>query len=262
MKDRQMSLPQKALGRLIRALILSMTLVGLANAQSLTVMTENYPPLNYLDEGQAGGPSVEVVRLIMEEVGLEPSIDVLPWARAYMKTSNLDGHVLFSMTRIESREKMFKWVGPLAVKRHAFYLAQGSGITLTTLDDARKLIVGVQLNGVDQDFLVKHGFDNLDGISRWQLNAKKLMSGRIDTWLASTVSADEVLRKQNLTGRIIKSIQAFERPLYIAFSKNTDDAVIDRWQGILDRLYRDGTAREIFERHDQMALFPTPSAGE
>ncbi len=254
--DRGAFLLKSVIGILVSLFLPCLPLTGVARAQSLTVMTEDYPPLNFLKDGKAQGPSVEVVRLIMKEAGEDGTIQVLPWARAYMLTSNQENHILFSMTRIESREKLFKWVGPLAIKHHAFYLLRDSGITLKSLDDARGLIIGVQLNGVDQDFLVKQRFTNLDGISHWQLNARKLMSGRIDAWLASTVSADAVLRDLHLTDRIERSIQAFERPLYIAFNKNTDDSVIRKWQAVRDRLYHDGTAREIFMRHGQIALFP------
>lgn len=246
----------KIITSMMAVLAFSIFAATAARAQDLTVMTENYPPLNYLADGKAGGPSVEIVQLIMDRLGTNSEIKVLPWARAYMLTRETENHILFSMTRIESREDLFKWVGPLAVKRHAFYTAEGSGITIKSLDDARGLIIGVQLDGVDQDFLVRNGFDNLDGISRWQLNAKKLLNGRIDVWLASTVSADEVLRQQNLTGRIKKQAQAFQRPLYIAFNKKTPDSLIERWQAIRDEIYRDGTARAIFEQHEQLPLLP------
>lgn len=225
-------------------------------AQSLTIMTEDYPPLNYLEAGEAKGASVDIVKLILERLGEKSTVRVLPWARAYMLTQHSENHVLFSMTRIESREDLFKWVGPLAVKRHAFYLRRDSGISLNSPSDARSLTIGVQLDGVDQDYLVKHGFDNLDGISNWQQNANKLLAGRIDVWLASTVSANEVIDDFNLTGQIVETVEVFQRPLYIAFNLKTPDDVIARWQAVRDELYKDGTARAIFEAHDQLALLP------
>ena len=51
--------------------------------QELTILTENLPPLNYLENGVLVGPSVEIVKEIQKRVGSQEPIQVYPWARAY-----------------------------------------------------------------------------------------------------------------------------------------------------------------------------------
>ena len=50
---------------------------------NMTILTENLPPLNYVDDGVLVGPSVEIVREIQRRVGSDAPIEVYPWARAY-----------------------------------------------------------------------------------------------------------------------------------------------------------------------------------
>jgi polar amino acid transport system substrate-binding protein len=51
--------------------------------EELTILTENLPPLNYVDDGILVGPSVETVKEIQRRIGSNKQIQVYPWARAY-----------------------------------------------------------------------------------------------------------------------------------------------------------------------------------
>ncbi|MCG6919128.1 MAG: ABC transporter substrate-binding protein, partial [Deltaproteobacteria bacterium] len=66
-------------------LVASVFLISLqpALSQELTILTENLPPLNYVENGVLVGPSVETVREIQRRVGSNEEIQVYPWARAY-----------------------------------------------------------------------------------------------------------------------------------------------------------------------------------
>ena len=58
----------------MKKLILVCTILALFVSQSafcneLTVLTEDLPPLNYIDNGVLVGPSVEIVREIIKRLG-------------------------------------------------------------------------------------------------------------------------------------------------------------------------------------------------
>ena len=48
-----------------------------ALSQELTILTENLPPLNYVENGVLVGPSVETVKEIQRRVGSNEEIQVL-----------------------------------------------------------------------------------------------------------------------------------------------------------------------------------------
>ena len=83
-------------------------------SDNMTILTENLPPLNYVEDGLLVGPSVEIVREIQRRVGSNEPIEVYPWARAYKMALEEENVVLFSMTHTKDRLDKFKWIGPLA----------------------------------------------------------------------------------------------------------------------------------------------------
>ena len=82
--------------------------VNPALPQELTVLTENLPPLNYVEDGVLVGPSVEIVQEIQRRVGSNEEIKVYPWARAYKMSLEQENVVLFGMTHTEVRHEQFK----------------------------------------------------------------------------------------------------------------------------------------------------------
>jgi polar amino acid transport system substrate-binding protein len=124
-------------GRLLMMLILiSGTSVC---AQDLTLITEEYPPVNFTKNGNITGSSVEIVREILRRQKQPDNITMLPWARAYSLLKTKANIVLFTTTRIKEREELFHWVGPLCTSTNAFYAKKGSNIRINSIDVAEQL---------------------------------------------------------------------------------------------------------------------------
>ena len=151
--------------------------------EELIILTENLPPLNYVDKGMLVGPSVEIVKEIQKRVdSLEP-IQVYPWSRAYKMALEEKNVILFGMTYTKVRYDKFKWVGPLATKRDVLISKKDSGIIINSLEDAQKVNrIGTLREDTRGRLLTSYGFTNLEPVSDEQLNAKKLALGRIDLW--------------------------------------------------------------------------------
>lgn len=229
-----------------------------ALCDDLIIVTEDYPPLNYLEGDILVGPSVEIIKAIQDDLKNTIDIKVMPWSRGYTLTEQGENYVLFSTTQTPERKNKFKWVGPLAIKSHAFYTRAGSNITINSLEEAKALSIGVQLKGSSQDYLEGNGFENLDPAPTWNLTAKKLLLGRVDAWFSSMITAEEAIRRSDLQADIKLSYIAAEFPTFIAFSLNVPDSTVAKWQAARDKIYNDGTALEIFKRYDLEFLYPHP----
>ena len=97
----------------MKKLFLIVTSVVLITGQSvlckeLTILTENLPPLNYVENGVLVGPSVEIVKEIQKKVGSLEPIQVYPWSRAYKMALENKNVVLFGMTYTKVRHDNFK----------------------------------------------------------------------------------------------------------------------------------------------------------
>ncbi|MEE4378762.1 MAG: transporter substrate-binding domain-containing protein [Candidatus Competibacteraceae bacterium] len=220
------------------------------NAATLTLLTEELPPLNYTQDGELIGFSLDVVRELQRRVGNTDAIEVVPWARGYKAALERPNTVLFSTARTQERESLFQWVGPLVRWQYVFYKKRGSPIILNTLDDARRVrSIATYRDDAREQFLKEHGFDNLDSSPKLVSCARKLMEGRVDLWLDSNLTARQVMQQIGFSGDEIEPVLAFKSNyLYIAFSRSTPSSIVQRWQLALDAMNRDQSFAAIYQR--------------
>ena len=224
----------------------------------LTIITENYPPLNYVEQKELRGPAVDIVRAIADKLGIGSEIKVYPWARGYRYLETRKNTALFSTTRSKSREGLFKWVGPLAEKKIGLFAKKGRAIKLKTLEDAKEFLIGVQRGGVGMQYLVEQGFKNFDESTTPLANLRKLMAGHNDLWFASNATVAGNSKKLNINASDLEQVLVVENTfMYIAFNKDTLDDIIDSWQGTYDGLVKEGVVKSIFQKHGLESLYPT-----
>ena len=221
--------------------------VNSLRAQELTILTENMPPLNYLENNVLVGPSVETVREIQRRVGSHEPIQVYPWARAYKMSLEQENVVLFGMTHSEERHDQFKWIGPLATKRDILVARKGSGIKIDSLEDAKKVkSIGTLRDDTRERLLESLGFSNLEPVSDEQLNAKKLVLGRIDLWTYKIPGLRTVCELAGVDYNEVEEVYHLrEITLDIAFSKKTSDSIVQKWKNAFDEMLADGTIMQI-----------------
>ena len=213
----------------------------------LTILTENLPPLNYLENGVLVGPSVEIVKEIQKRVGSEEQIQVYPWARAYKMALEYENVILFGMTYTKVRQDKFKWVGPLATKRDILVAKKGSGIKIKDLEDAKKVNrIGTLRDDTRERLLKSYGFKNLEPVSDEQINAKKLALGRIDLWTYKIPGLRTVCDLAGVDYTEFEEVYHLrEIELMIAFSKKTSDSVVQKWSDAFNEMLADGTIMKI-----------------
>ncbi|MEJ2284193.1 MAG: transporter substrate-binding domain-containing protein [Desulfobacterales bacterium] len=216
-------------------------------AQELTIISEENPPFNFSRDGVFTGVATEVVREIMQRTGLSARIQVMTWARAYQLALTQPNVVLFSTARTKEREPLFHWVGPIYKVRFGFYALKGSTLKLSCLADAKKVgAIATYKDDVREQLLKTMGFTNLDSSKSPASNLKKLLAGRVDLWLYSNLGVSSVAGQIGIDPGEIELLLPFKDVYaYVAISKGTPLAVIDRWQAALDDMKRDGTFKKI-----------------
>jgi len=240
----------------MKKLILLLLLINnFLSASEIKVMTEIFSPYQFKDniDGHLIGISTEIVQAIQKEIGDTSKIKVYPWVRGNKILDKKKNTALFSMMRTSSREKKYKWVGPLDKLQIVFFKKKGSKITLKSIDDARKVHkIGVTKSVANYEILKSMGFKNLDVISGSDdKNIKKLLKGRIDLWPYVRAAGLYNAKKIGQAGMIvpIPGVTLAEGDLYIAFNKNTDDKIIQKWQKAFDKLLKNGTIAKIKARY-------------
>lgn len=221
-----------------------------ALAEDLKIMTEEYPPFNYMENGKLTGLATDVVLELAKKVGNSTNIELLPWARAYGTIQKEDGLILYSMTRTEARESLFKWVGPVASNKWVLFAKKGSGLSLGSLDDAKKVkSIGTYKDDAAETFLKENGFTNLDSVIDDELNVPKLMAGRIELWIVGELQGIYKAKMKGVADQLEKVLDVKDTQLYIAFSKNTPDDVIAKWQAAMDEMKADGSYDALVKKY-------------
>jgi polar amino acid transport system substrate-binding protein len=234
--------------KLLTSLLLTVSLMG----SELTLMSEDYPPYNYPNKhGQPTGISIDIVKLIIKKTGDKNNITILPWARSYHNIQVKKNQVLFVMTRTIKREKLFKWVGPVASNNWVMFAKRNFKGDINSLEELKndKYTIGTYKNDACELFLQDKGFKNLASVSDDSLNVKKLIRNRINFWIVGEYQGILKAKRFNKADKIKKVFNVKKTELYIAFSKDISDDIIKKWQQELNKLKQDGRYQKILDKH-------------
>ena len=225
-------------------------------AQELKVMTEELPPLNYLDKesGRAAGFSTEIVRALLKNAGIGVSggrIEIYPWPRACRILEENADAMLFSMTRTEARENKYKWVGPLADRTVWLWkLKSRDDIRIESLQDAKQYKIGGVYEFAVSKRLQSMGF-HVEMTNAIEQNWRKLFAERID--LGTALEIEAAFHLKNI-GRNFDELQRLVKvedryAFYIALNRNTPDRIAEMLQNALDDMKADGAYDKIKHRY-------------
>lgn len=236
---------------LLTLLILLLTSLP-AVAMDINMQVIIYPPLAYEVDGELRGIAPEVVRAIQAEVGDTNTIKTAPWLRAYNEAQTKNRQALFAIVRIPEREKLFKWVGPVFGEGDYFFKRKGSGLSIKSLEDARRVkSIAVRKGGYTHQTLESAGFSNLDISPTYDSSYKKLAEQRVDLVLMGERTYYYMAKNAGLDPDLfVRTDFKFNKSAaWLAFFKDVPDELIAKWQAALDKLKANGTYDEIMERN-------------
>lgn len=218
---------------------------------TLIIFTEDYPPITFMNRyGEISGYGSDIVKEIMKRNRSFEKIHLSAWSNGYELALNNPNFCLFTMDRTPIRESLFRWVGPIGTNTTWFYVTKKSGVTLKSLEDAKKLAaVGTVSSWFSDQHLRQLGFSNLSSGKDPVSMAKKLMAGEIDAFVCSGVTFPDILTEAGYRyEEVVPALSLMSSDYYISFSKSTDNAVVQQWQTTFDAMVADGTVAAIRKR--------------
>jgi polar amino acid transport system substrate-binding protein len=206
----------------------------------LNYMTEQYPPFNFEEDGKLKGISIDLLLEIFKELGsglTDRNIKVYPWAAGYKRTVEQKNNVLFATTRTEQRESLFKWVGPIAKNETLLILRKEDPLNIQNRDELNNYRYGVIRNDIGEQLMIQSGVNrnNLVGVTKMLTLIQMLKLKRIDAWVYGEYAAKWALKNHGFnpsdftTGYVLSTSD-----LYYAFSKDTPNEIIQKFQRALD----------------------------
>lgn len=216
--------------------------------EPLKIVTEEFPPYNYTEQGKLTGLSTEVVEAVLHELKLQGNFQSLPWARAYDTAKNTPGVLIYSIGRTQERENHFKWVGVIAPSDYYLYALPERSFKIDALESAKPYQIGTVNQDVGEQFLLAHGFvkgQNLQSSIKYELNYQKLKLGRIDLWIMTEMTANHLARQAGddpakTLAKVYRINELSGEGYYMAFGKETPDATVLQFKRGLEAIKKNG----------------------
>ncbi len=234
------------------------------NKQQIHIVTEQLPPYQIIEpDNSLSGFAVDIIKSTMARSHYAYSLKSYPWVRSYNLAQKKANHCIFSLVRLKSREKLFKWVGALSKANNvALWALKDQNIVVTTLEDAKNYTIAVIRDDVAHTGLVERGF--VEGKHLYVLDdIKSLINIFITRPEIDLIIADDttINFRAELVGVDIQhwqrvyEIEDFSLEFFFACSKKTSDRVVKHLAQNLESVYLDGTYDEIWDKwQDQLNI--------
>ncbi len=219
----------------------------------ITVITEVYPPYQYLDENnQLQGCSVNVIRALFKITKDELDIQVMPWSRTYVTALNKKNTLVFTIARIKSREPLFHWIGRLDEQKVYFWALKSRRFQpITELQQLKKYSVAVPKNYFSDIYLTEQGFPYLHRVTIQKQAISMLYYQRIDF----IVVREEVMKAfvQDLGFDFAKVDKVFplddlNSEVSLAMNINSDMNLVETYRKAYQQLIEQGTVKRLMNQ--------------
>ena len=237
-----------------RAIALWLALALVAPAHALTLLTEENAPLNYTDKGKVTGFSTEVIEEMGRRSKIPMTIEVLDWKVAYERAQSAKDTCLYSTARLENRERIFKWVGPVAYTRWAVYGKEGFSAPVKAISDLKPFRIGGIVYDAKTEFLKQSGITNIVEAKEDRMNPPKLTLDRkeidrIDLWITTMAHAKKVAEQAGVKDvKLVYMVREVES--FLACSPATPTATTKALDEALQSMRKDKSWNRIADKYD------------
>lgn len=236
------------------AVLLHLTIGCPASAQTLTIVSDPYPPLGYVKDGEIVGFTVDLIKLLQQRTGIEGKFVMYPWARAYEMAQKEKDILIYQLTYTEERARLFQLVGPIYHATDSLWkLKARKDVVVRDLKDAKQYRIGTVRDYFTHKYLLENGFQegkNLDAVHDDDMNVHKLAAGRIDLmFLDELVFNYRVKELGYKRDDFDNAFPVVSHDEYLAFSRPTSADVVSRFAKALLAMKKDGSYNSILRKY-------------
>ncbi len=224
-----------------------------AEEKKVLIHFEDYPPYEYLENGEVKGVNVELMREAFRRMDVTPTFEPMPWKRAVYELKNGGILALASGFKTPDREVFaFFPSEPLAMENVVVVAPAVSGVEVNSLEDLRGLTVGVV-----REYAYGHVFDTMNDLNKVEAASnpqllKMLLSHRMDVVIMNKAVARAAAQKIHALPHIRFVYAVNSEPLYLLFSRAREFEAVEMARDFgkaLKEMRKDGTYADIESRY-------------
>lgn len=236
------------LARQLLCASLSAAWLGMASAAALPTVdmyVAEAPPLSMVQEASRHGIVGDITLKAASLAGYNLHLMSLPWSRAQRTVQAGDNQLIIPLSRTAEREAHYTWIAPVLTLDRAFFSLDEP---VQSYEQARKTYrrIGVGLGSAQEQELYDKGFapEQIYLLKIGENPAQMLLLGRIDAWF-NGISETRYIWRQVSTRHLWASPVLMTTDVYLACSKNCDEAMIQRFKAAIEALRKDGTIQRV-----------------
>jgi polar amino acid transport system substrate-binding protein len=224
-------------------------------SQNIEVVTEEFPPYNFTENGKIVGVSTEVVRAVFDKLNLDADISMYPWERAYHMALQQQSTLIYSIIRNDKRESLFQWIDVVApLQACLFSLKSNENIEITNLSDIIKYSFITNRNGAIAQKLHEQGLvdkGNLRKTISINDNFTMLLTGRVDLLASTKMALYHLISDRGYEAEdVVSKLHCFDLGgLYMAFSLNTPEELVEKFRRALSEFKTESGYQDIINKH-------------
>jgi polar amino acid transport system substrate-binding protein len=208
--------------------------------EKITFYTENYPPANYLVNDKFKGISVDTLKAIWKHLNIvDQEILIVPWSRGYRFTLDKSNTALFTMSKTQPRESLFKWVGPVFHSTHVLIAKKSKNFKFSNFGQIFYHKVATVQGDIAEISLHEVGFpsSNMAKVSQLKQAFLMMKSDRVDMIVVSIHGFAYLAEQLGFDENDYEQVwQVNKIGNYFAFNVNTSDEVIETYQKAFDAI--------------------------
>ena len=238
---------------LLVAMVGFAVVVGVAPARAadtVRLVATELAPYATLRDGKLGGAMVEIVSEMARRVGHSGAMDYVPWTRAQAMGRDEADVALVVLVRSPEREGNYRWIAHAFDDESVFVTRAGEQPVVTTVEQARSHRVAVIRNSSSEAFLKERRIVDLDVSETAEINARKLLTHRVDVWFGNRMMVVQALRNIGSDlGQVVLGPPLKPVSVYFGGNRAISDAEAARWADALAAMRRDGSFERIMARY-------------
>lgn len=204
----------------------------------LTVVTEDFAPYSYSENGKIVGYSTELVGVALQRAKIDYSLTIYPWARAFQMARSKPNVLIYSVVRTREREHQLQWIAAIAPRSvYVYKLAARHDIQVRTLSDLGRYRVAATRGDVVEEQLLALGLTG-DLAALDESSLRKMVAGRVDLMVASELSIQAVCSNAHVACALLERTIAMPGvgEYYVAASLDTPAATVQALRAEFARL--------------------------
>ena len=230
--------------------LLSPSLLASAQTKEPEVVCSNIAPFVFVEQEHYRGYAYELGQEVMHRLGYRGTMRVQPLARANRTVQREPNVIALWLGRIPEREATVHWLYPVVVDDFSIYTVKGRPVAMT-LEQAKSLgMLGANIGAANAIAAQRKGLEQIEMITSDDANGRKLMSGRLDGWIASRTAVSYFLRLHGLPEQtFVKGVKLSDYQAWVVASLGTDPAVMAAWRTTLQAMEQDGTLLRLAQAY-------------